>query len=49
MQVEAEFSLSLDAFDIPPPRYLGIGVRDAIEVTVRFDATRDETPSDGGS
>ena len=49
MQVEAELSLSLDAFDIPPPRYLGIGVRDAIEVTVRFDATQDETPSDGGS
>ena len=49
MQVEARFSLSLDAFDIPPPRYLGIGVRDAIEVTVRFDAARDETSPDGGS
>ncbi len=49
MQVEAEFSLSLDAFDIPPPRYLGIGVRDAIEVTVRFDAARGETSSDGSS
>ena len=48
-QVEARFSLSLDAFDIPPPRYLGIGVRDAIEVTIRFDAARDETSSDGGS
>ena len=49
MQVEAAFSLSLEAFDIPPPRYLGIGVRDAIDVTVRFDATRGETSSDGGS
>ena len=49
MQVEARFSLSLDAFDIPPPRYLGIGVRDTIEVTVRFDAARDETSPDGGS
>ena len=49
MQVEARFSLSLDAFDIPPPRYLGIGVRDAIEVTVRFDAARNETSSGGGS
>lgn len=49
MQVEARFSLSLDAFDIPPPRYLGIGVRDVIEITVRFDAERDETSSDGGS
>ena len=49
MQVEASLSLSLDAFDIPPPRYLGIGVRDAIEITVRFDAARDETSPDGGS
>ena len=49
MQVEAEFSLSLDAFDIPPPRYLGIGVRDTVEITIRFDAVRDETPSDDGS
>ena len=49
IRVEAAFSLSLEAFDIPPPRYLGIGVRDAIDVTVRFDATRGETSSDGGS
>ena len=49
MQVEAEFSLSLDAFDIPPPRYLGIGVRDAIDVAVRFEATDGERPSDSGS
>ncbi|MYN66152.1 MAG: YceI family protein [Acidobacteria bacterium] len=49
MEVEAAFSLSLDEFDIPPPRYLGIGVRDAIDVTVRFDATRGETPSNDGS
>ena len=49
VQVEATFSLSLEAFDIPPPRYLGIGVRDAVEVTVRFDAAHDETSSDGES
>lgn len=47
MQVEAAFSLSLEAFGIPPPRYLGIGVRDAIRVTVRFEAAGGETPSDG--
>ena len=47
LQVEAAFSLSLDEFDIPPPRYLGIGVRDTIEVTVRLEAARDETSSDG--
>ena len=49
MRVEARFSLSLDAFDIPPPRYLGIGVRDRIEITVEFDAARDETSPDGDS
>ena len=47
MQVEAAFSLGLEAFDIPPPRYLGIGVRDAIRVTVRFEAAGGETLSDG--
>ena len=49
VQVEAVFPLSLEAFGIPPPRYLGIGVRDAVEVTVRFDAEGVETPSDGRS
>ena len=47
MQVEAEFSLSLEAFDIPPPRYLGVGVRDEVAITVAFDATGDATNSDG--
>ena len=49
MQVEAQFSLSLGAFDIPPPRYLGIGVHDRIEITVEFDAERDETSPGHGS
>ena len=48
MQVEAVFSLSLEAFGIPPPRYLGIGVRDAVEITVRFDAAAVETALPGG-
>ena len=47
VQVEATFSLSLEAFDIPPPRYLGVGVRDVVEVTVRFDATGGATSPDG--
>ena len=47
MQVEATFSISLDAFDIPPPRYLGVGVRDTVEITVTFDATRTDAPSGG--
>ena len=45
MQVEATFSISLDAFDIPPPRYLGVGVRDTVEITVTFDAARTDAPS----
>ena len=38
VEVEATFSVSLDAFDIPPPRHLGVGVRDEVEITVEFDA-----------
>ncbi len=45
MQVEATFPISLDAFDIPPPRYLGVGVRDTVEVTVTFDAARTDAPA----
>ena len=48
MRVEAVFPLSLDAFGIPPPRYLGIGVRDVVEVTVEFDATTGAPPPDAG-
>ncbi len=48
MQVEASFLLSLETFDIPPPRYLGVGVRDAIEITVRFEAADSNVPPDGG-
>ena len=38
MRVEASLSLSLEAFDIPPPRYLGVGVRDEVRITVTFEA-----------
>ncbi|MCY4075483.1 MAG: YceI family protein [Acidobacteria bacterium] len=38
MRVEATLSLSLEAFDIPPPRYLGVGVRDEVRLTVTFEA-----------
>ena len=49
IQVEAVFRLSLEAFGIPPPRYLGIGVRDDVEITVRFEAAGVDTPPDGRS
>ncbi len=35
-------------FDIPPPRYLGVGVRDAVEITVRFEAADSDMPPAGG-
>ena len=38
VRVEAEFALSLAEFAIPPPRYLGVGVRDEVRITVTFDA-----------
>ena len=38
LRVQAAFSLSLEAFDIPPPRYLGVGVRDEVRIRVTFDA-----------
>ena len=38
LRVEATLSLSLESFDIPPPRYLGVGVRDEVRITVVFDA-----------
>ena len=45
IEVEATLSLSLEAFDIPPPRYLGVGVRDEVEITVAFDAAGSGTPA----
>ena len=48
IRVQAAFSLSLDAFDIPPPRYLGVGVRDEVRVRVTFDAVRGNA-ADGDS
>jgi len=37
-RVEAEFAISLSSFEIPPPRYLGIGVQDEVRVRVNFVA-----------
>ena len=48
MHVEAAFSLSLEAFDIPPPRYLGVGVRDEVDIRVAFDAVSGDA-ADGDS
>ena len=45
IEVEATFPVSLEAFDIPPPRYLGVGVRDEVEITVAFDAVGNGVPA----
>ncbi len=44
VRVEAEFPLSLAQFAIPPPRYLGVGVRDEVWITVIFDAAIAPSP-----
>src|SRR5262245_47054027 len=36
--VRARFPISLAAFSIQPPRYLGVGVRDEVQVQVQFTA-----------
>lgn len=46
LRVEAEFPLSLAEFGIPPPRYLGVGVRDELTIRVRFDAAISASPPD---
>ena len=47
LRVQAAFSLSLKVFDIPPPRYLGVGVRDEVGILVTFDAVNDTSPAGG--
>ena len=47
IRVQAAFPLSIEAYDIPPPRYLGVGVRDEVNVRVTFDAVGGNA-ADGG-
>lgn len=47
LHVQAAFSLSLKVFDIPPPRYLGVGVRDEVGILVTFDAVSGNSPAGG--
>lgn len=44
IRVEAQFALSLEEFAIPPPRYLGVGVRDEVRVSADFVAEVGSTP-----
>ncbi len=43
VEVRASFSVSLPEFNIDSPRYLGIGVRDEVQITVTFLATETAT------
>ena len=43
VEVQASFSVSLPEFNIDSPRYLGIGVRDEVRITVTFVATETVT------
>ena len=38
-RVDAEFPLKVSEFEIPKPTYLGVGVRDEIQVKVAFNAS----------
>lgn len=41
VKVDATFPISLNAFAIPEPRYLGVGVRDEVRVRAEFVATEE--------
>lgn len=40
LQVQAEFPVALPQFDVPTPRYMGVGVRDEVVVHVRIEAAQ---------
>ena len=40
VRVEASFPVSLPDFGIAEPRYLGVGVKDQVQVRVKFGSTR---------
>ena len=44
LRVEAEFELSLAEFAIPPPRYLGVGVRDELRISITIEAAVAASP-----
>ena len=44
LRVDAEFALSLAEFAIPPPRYLGVGVRDELRISITIEAAVAASP-----
>jgi len=47
VRVAANFPVRLDDFGIPPPRYLGVGVKNEVQVKTSFVAT--PAPRSGGT
>ena len=45
-RIQARFPVSLPAFEIAKPRYLGVGVKDDVQVSVSFDAVQEGTGTD---
>ena len=40
VRIEASFPVNLPDFGIPEPRYLGVGVKDQVQVKVKFGSAR---------
>ena len=40
VRVDASFPVNLPDFGIPEPRYLGVGVKDQVQVKVKFGSAR---------
>jgi polyisoprenoid-binding protein YceI len=49
IRVQAQFALKVSDFDIPAPTYLGVGVRDEIQIKVSLMATPSTTTAVGTS
>jgi polyisoprenoid-binding protein YceI len=40
VRIDASFPVNLPDFGIPEPRYLGVGVKDQVQVKVKFGSAR---------
>jgi polyisoprenoid-binding protein YceI len=49
IHVQAQFPVKVSEFDIPAPTYLGVGVRDEIQIKVSLMATAAPTPATVGT
>jgi hypothetical protein len=49
VRVVASFPVRLDAYGIAPPRYLGVGVKNEVQVKVSLVATPETAPATEGT